>query len=144
MDQGFVMRLCPADDPALADLIEAQRKELSTVDGDAAPPEGIEFQLAVLAGEAVGFGGVQPIGPGVGQITRMYVRPEYRGLGLSRRILASLEAYARTSGVHTLRLEAGTTLEAANQLYRSSGYKKIPAFGEYIGRPLSTCYEKRL
>jgi GNAT superfamily N-acetyltransferase len=148
MNQGFVMRPCPANDPVLVNLVVAQRREMARTDGndfvDVPLHDGAEFQLAVMAGEAVGCGAVQPLGPGVGEIKRMYVRPEYRGLGLSRRILASLEEYARRSGVHTLRLESCTALQIANRLYTSSGYKKIPQFGEYVGQSASICYEKRL
>ena len=70
-----------ATDPALNRLVTEQQAELRGLPGFTGFPlhEGIEYVAAHLDGQAVGCGGVQPIGPGVGEVKRMYVRPAYRG-----------------------------------------------------------------
>jgi GNAT superfamily N-acetyltransferase len=127
--------------------IEHQR-ELAVVEGDShvSHPlhEGIEFVAGFIGGRPVACGAVQPLGDGVGELTRMYVRPAYRGRGLSRLILAALEELAMQSGYHTLRLETGNYLAPALGLYRSAGYHPIPRYGEHVDNPRSVCFEKSL
>jgi ribosomal protein S18 acetylase RimI-like enzyme len=105
--------------------------------------EGV-FLLAWLDGALVGCGGLRPLGPDVGEVKRMYVRPAARGRGVARRLLAALEAAAAAQGFRAVRLETGKGLQAAIRLYDSAGYAPIACFGEYAGDPYSVCYEKRL
>ena len=95
---------------------------------DLNPPRG-RFVLARLAGEGVGCGGLKVDGP-AGHITRMWVDPDHRGLGIGSRILEKLEVLAREQRVSTLRLETNGSLREAISLYRSSGYREVPAFGD--------------
>lgn len=74
----------------------------------------------------------------------MYVRPDKRGKGISRRILLTLEALARDYDYTMLRLETGLRQPQAMGLYESEGYHCIPCFGDYALDPLSVCYEKVL
>ena len=105
---------------------------------------GLRFLVAEIAGEAVGCAALRPLGPRAGEIKRMYVHPGFRGRGVARRLLQTLEAEARRRGYAVVRLESGTNQPEANGLYRSSGYVEIPCFGEYAGNPFSVCMEKRL
>ena len=91
-----------------------------------------------------GCGGVQLFGTEYGELKRMYVRPQFRGLGFGRLLLNHLEAYALGHGVTLLRLETGIHQAAAIRLYEQVGYQRIPPFGEYREDPLSLCYEKRV
>ena len=74
----------------------------------------------------------------------MFVRPEFRGRGVARRLLAALEAEAHRAGVRTLRLETGERQPEAIRLYESAGYRPIPPYGQFVGDPLSRCFEKNL
>jgi ribosomal protein S18 acetylase RimI-like enzyme len=58
----------------------------------------------------------------------MWVDASTRGLGLGRRLLATLESLARSQGLPILRLETNESLKEAQALYRSSGYQEVPAF----------------
>jgi putative acetyltransferase len=90
----------------------------------------------------VACGAVQTIDADTAEIKRMYVHPAHRGRGLARRMLGTLEELARLAGHRVLRVETGSYLPVAIQLYASSGYAEIPAYGEYVGNPYSVCFEK--
>ena len=74
----------------------------------------------------------------------MYVRPAHRGHGISRLLLREAEDLAKARGVTRIRLETGDLQPESIGLYGSSGYQRIPAFGQYVGSPLSLCFEKPL
>jgi len=59
-------------------------------------------------------------------------------------VLRALEDEARRLEVGRIVLETGERQIEALALYRSSGFVRIPAFGEYVGSPLSVCMEKRI
>src|SRR5216684_5823200 len=91
-----------------------------------------------------GCGGIQLFGAAYGELKRMYVRPQFRGLGFGKLLLDHLEDYARAHGVGLLRLETGIHQAAAIRLYERMGFQRIPPFGEYKEDPLSLFYEKRI
>jgi putative acetyltransferase len=103
----------------------------------------ITFLVASVETAVAGCGAVRLIGPRMGEIKRMYVRPEFRGLGVARAMLVSLEAQARHLGCDVVRLETGSGQPEAMALYASAGYDRIAAFGEHVGREGSRCFEKR-
>lgn len=84
------------------------------------------------------------LGPGTGELKRMYVRRGLRGRGLSRRVLAEVEAAAAPAGLHRLVLETGVLQPEAIGLYLTSGYAPIDNFGEYVGALDSRCFAKDL
>jgi ribosomal protein S18 acetylase RimI-like enzyme len=74
----------------------------------------------------------------------MYVRQQFRGLGLAKLMLDHLTAYARKRNVHLLRLETGIHQKDAIALYERMGFQPIPPFGNYKEDPLSRFYEKQI
>lgn len=78
------------------------------------------------------------------EVKRVFLCREYRGKGLGRQLLETLEALARQKGYAYLILESGEPLTAAMKLYRSMGYEVIPNYGPYVGMPESVCMEKKL
>ena len=102
------------------------------------------FFLVRDNGTPVGCGGVQLFGKDYGELKRMYVRPQFRGLGFAKLMLDHMADYARSRGVRLLRLETGVHQHAAIGLYERAGFQSIPPFGEYRDDPLSKFYEKRI
>ncbi len=100
--------------------------------------------VAYLGGRAVGCGALRELESGVAEVKRMFVLPEARGLGVARQMLAELEARASEAGFSALRLGTGLRQPEALALYESSGYRRIPLFGEYEGAEVCVCYEKTL
>jgi putative acetyltransferase len=106
--------------------------------------EKVDFFVLRSDGMPAGCGGILFVDGEYGEIKRMFVRPEFRGLGLGRRILEHLTGHATSHGITLLRLETGIHQEEAIALYERQGFHRIPPFGPYTGDPLTLCYEKQL
>jgi len=78
------------------------------------------------------------------EIKRMFVRPEARGNGISRKILTELEIWAQELNVTYAVLETGSKQLEALSLYPKAGYLPIPKYGPYINLPESICFKKVL
>jgi GNAT superfamily N-acetyltransferase len=113
-----------------------------------APQDGVDprtvFLIARIDGEPVACGASRFLEPSVIEIKRMFVRKAFRGRGISRALLAELESRARAAGAACLRLETGIRQPEAIALYLSAGFTDIPLYGEFVGDPLSRCFEKKL
>jgi putative acetyltransferase len=104
--------------------------------------QGVAFFVTRHEGVPVGCGGVQLFGMEYAEVKRMYVRPQFRGLGLAKLMLNHLAAYTGQQGVTVLRLETGIHQHEAVGLYERYGFQRRPPFGEYREDPLSIYYEK--
>lgn len=102
-------------------------EELQRLPGDYAPPGG-RLYLAVAGERVAGCIALRPLGEGVGELKRMYVRPEFRGQGLARRMCRRLLAEARRAGYRAVRLDSLASMTRAVALYRSLGFREIPAY----------------
>jgi DNA-binding MarR family transcriptional regulator/GNAT superfamily N-acetyltransferase len=96
-------------------------------DEELTPPAGL-LLVATLHAEPVGCGALKFHREAPAEIKRMWIAPEVRGLGLGRRMLSELEAHAVAHQVRVLRLETNRALDEAIGLYRSAGYREVPAF----------------
>src|SRR5260370_14174969 len=106
--------------------------------------QGVAFFVLRHNDIPAGCGGIQLFGTDYGELKRMYVRPQFRGLGFGKLLLDHFADYARAHGVGLLRLETGIHQAAAIRLYERAGFQRIPPFGAYIEDPLSLFYEKRI
>jgi GNAT superfamily N-acetyltransferase len=103
-----------------------------------APPTGC-YLVGWLGGEPVAGGGIrrlpgqggEPVaGGGLGEIKRMYVRPDHRGRGVAPRLLAALEAAGADLGYRALRLDTGARQNHARRMYERLGYRSIPDYND--------------
>jgi ribosomal protein S18 acetylase RimI-like enzyme len=93
------------------------------------PPAGV-FLVVEVDGAAVGCGGVRMIAPDRGEIKHLWMRPAARGSGLGRALLLELETRAAALGATEIVLDTNERLEAAQSLYRSTGYVDIPPYND--------------
>jgi carbonic anhydrase len=136
-------------------LIGALNAELSSLYPDASvrhfkldleevrPGRGA-FVVARRDGHPVGCGAIRVIDQATGELKRMFVAPESRGLGIGKLLLQALEREGLRLGVERIVLETGNLQEAAIGLYRGMGYTQIPAWGEYAGSSVAVCMGKSL
>ena len=92
-------------------------------------PAGL-LLLAYARERAVGCGALKFHPRAPAELKRMWIDPEWRGVGLGARLLAELERHARESGVRVIRLETNHVLEEAIALYRGAGYAEVPRFND--------------
>jgi putative acetyltransferase len=131
--------------------------ELEAYQGPLYPPESHHgLSVERLIAERVAFfvlrdgetpagcGGIKLFGSDYGELKRMFVRPQFRGLGYGKLLLDHLAGYAQAHGIGVLRLETGIHQAAAIRLYEQAGFQQTGPFGTYVDDPLSLFYEKRL
>ena len=106
--------------------------------------QGVAFFVARVDGIPAGCGGVQLFGTEYAEIKRMFVRPQFRGLGLAKLMLDHLAAYVREHQIHLIRLETGVHQKEAIGLYEHMGFQRVSPFGEYVEDPLSRFFEKKI
>lgn len=102
------------------------------------------FLVAYVEGRPVGCGAIRSLDDTCVEVKRMYVVPEARGTGVARRVLAALEAEARSLGRTRIVLETGLRQPEAIALYRRHGYTETDRFGDYPYSPLSVWLGKDL
>jgi GNAT superfamily N-acetyltransferase len=93
------------------------------------PPHG-RLLLAVKENHGAGLACMKRIRDDMGEIKRMYVRPEFRGKGIGRALLEALIAEAKEIGYPRLRLDSTRFMKAAHALYRSVGFYEIEPYPE--------------
>jgi len=86
---------------------------------------GALFVVESPVKEIVGTAALRTLAPGVGEIKRMWVRPECQGLGLGRRLLRSCLEEARRRDYTLVRLDTERRMEPALRLYRDAGFTEI-------------------
>ncbi|WP_093441145.1 GNAT family N-acetyltransferase [Streptomyces sp. Cmuel-A718b] len=94
------------------------------------PPTG-QFVVGRYGSRAASCAGLvltEEAGAGTAELTRVYVRPAFRGTGGGGLLLAAVEEEARAYGVRLLRLDTRNDLVEARGLYAKHGYREVPAF----------------
>ncbi|WP_435057498.1 GNAT family N-acetyltransferase [Streptomyces sp. bgisy060] len=98
-----------------------------------APPSG-EFLVGRYGGKAAACGGVILLDAERAELTRVFVRHAFRGLGGADLLMTGLEDAARTLGARRTVLNTRLDLVEARALYARHGYQEIPAYctGPYM------------
>ncbi|WP_323040110.1 GNAT family N-acetyltransferase [Gemmobacter sp.] len=134
--------LCPVPvtDPAAQACLAAYYAELSDRFGQRfepgtepdpsiyEPPRGV-FLLARRGDAVLGCVGLRPDGDAA-EVKRLWIAPQARGLGLSRRLMAAAEQAARDLGYARLRLDTSRHLTEAIALYRRDGWAEIARYND--------------
>lgn len=100
--------------------------------------------VARAGGYAVAIGALRRDADGIGEVKRMYTRPEHQGRGIGGAILAEIEALARRGGLTRLVLETGDRHPAAWRVYERGGFTRCGPVLDYPDTGWSVFYEKAL
>lgn len=106
-------------------------------------PETTVF-VARVDGQAAACGALHRHPDGIGELKRFYSRPQFRGLGLARRILEHVNELAAKEGLTHLVLETGHNYQAARRLYEQAGFSECGPVLDYPESPYSVFYTRPL
>ena len=113
-------------------------RELAALPGDYAPPEG-RLLLAEIEGEIAGCIALRRLGPGICEMKRLFIRPEFRGKKLGQLMVQAIIAEARAIGYERMRLDTLPGLmDQAINLYRKMGFREVEPY--YNNPSPSTLY----
>jgi putative acetyltransferase len=107
--------------------------------------DNIRYVIVAYEDEkAVGCGAIKEYGQDTMEVKRMFVSPDNRNKGIATKILKELEKWACELSYRKCILETGKRQHEAIGLYKKSGYKLIPNYGQYANVDNSLCFEKIL
>lgn len=117
-------------------------EELNTLPGKYAEPEGCII-LASVEDVPAGCVALRKINNEICEMKRLYVRNQFRSLGLGKKLANSIIEKARELGYEYIRLDTLPTMKRAQEMYREMGFYEIEP---YIYNPVEgTRYlEKKL
>ena len=88
--------------------------------------KGGHIFFAIGDGAPVGCCGLTLVSPGIFEVVKMAVAPDWQGAGVGRKLLAYAVEQGRSLGAHTLYLETNSSLSSAIHLYESLGFRHLP------------------
>ncbi|MEM9777249.1 MAG: GNAT family N-acetyltransferase [Chloroflexota bacterium] len=109
--------------------------------------QGVHFYVARADRHPAGCGGVQifpDASPPYAELKRMYTHPDFRGMGIAKKMLEQLKQIALDHDVTVLRLETGIYQHEAIGLYKQWGFEERGPFGDYTGLEVNLYFEKTL
>jgi ribosomal protein S18 acetylase RimI-like enzyme len=92
-----------------------------------APPAGA-LLLARAGADTAGCVGLRKLRDDICEMKRLYVRPAFRGKRFGRRMADEIVRRGRDLGYRTLVLDTLGTMEAAQGLYVSMGFKPVTSY----------------
>lgn len=107
-------------------------KEIEGFLGAYSPPQGVIF-LAFLNEKVAGCVAMRPLGKGVCEMKRLFVKPEFRGFSIGVYLAEAIITEARKMGYDSIRLDTLPDMKAAQSLYSRLGFVDIP---EYRHNPI--------
>jgi putative acetyltransferase len=109
-----------------------------------AQPDTTVFVARNESGVALGMGALRRHPDSIGEVKRMFVKPEARGRGIGEAILAHIEALARQEGNTRIVLETGSNFDAAKRVYARGGFQTCERVLDYPPSPWTAFYAKNL
>lgn len=151
------MTVTIAAESPLQDDVRTLVAELNTVLHALSPPEAcyhltveqmaeptVTVWIARDGDAVVGCGALKRHSGTVGEVKRMFTRPDWQGQGIGRRILGEILAAAEREGLATLVLETGDQHPAAWAIYEKAGFFRCGPVLDYPASPYSVFYQKQL
>jgi putative acetyltransferase len=125
------------------ELTPAEYRHHMTVE-QMAQPDTTLFVARDENGAPLGMGALRRHASGVGEVKRMFVKPEARGQRIGEAMLAHIEALAREEGLTKLVLETGSNFEAARRVYERGAFVACDAVLDYPPSAWTAFYQKVL
>ena len=131
-------------DAELGEIYEDLLDEIGKLSAEMKAAFNGVFLVARRDSVPIACGGMLFLDDATGEVRRVYAKPEERGSGTARALMAELERAASVRGCSRILLETAIGQPRAMRFYEALGYKRIPPYGKYVGNPWSVCYEKSI
>ena len=135
-----IREVVPSDVPEVIDLVAATLAEFGLTFGSGSPTDdqlrglpaaytdhGGCFWVARLGGALIGTAGVFPVGDGMFELRKMYLRPAARGHGVGKRLLATAVDWVRTQGGTHIVCDTIEAMTRAIAFYEANGFVRDDA-----------------
>lgn len=109
---------------------QGRQEEVRNLPGEYGKARGC-ILIARYKGEPAGCIGLLDDGSDVSEMTYVYVRDEFRGLGIGKSLVKAVIERARNAGFKTMRLHTNLLFEPAVNLYKSLGFEEVSPDKEY-------------
>lgn len=106
--------------------------EFKALPGKYRPPDGALI-LALVDGKGAGCIALRKISEGICEMKRLYVRDDYRGLGIGKKLITMIIEEASKLNYHYIRLDTLPIMKKAQSLYESLGFYDID---QYVYNPI--------
>ena len=102
-------------------------EELRNLPGEYAAPEGC-LLLAKYQDQPAGCVALRKLSDNICEGKRLYVRPQFRRLKIGRKLVEAIIAEARRIGYSSIRGDTVPSMQIAQALYASLGFKEIEPY----------------
>lgn len=119
--------------------IQGYERELAGLPGSYAAPDGA-LLLAWVGGQAAGCVALKPLGRAspaehagerACEMKRLWVGPDFRGLGLGRTLVAAAMEWARAKGCEAMYLDTvPAAMPEAGRLYAGMGFERVSRYND--------------
>lgn len=113
-------------------------EELKDMENKYALPYG-RMYIAIVNDEAVGCVVLTKNDSEYCEIKRLYVRPKFRGQGISKALMEQVIFDAREIGYKYMRLDTFPFMSSAIKLYKKYGFKYIERYNDNPAKQLYLC-----
>lgn len=101
--------------------------EVANLPGKFAAPHG-RVLLARNNGQVIGCIAMRPLNGATCEMKRLYIRPSGRGRQVGKQLATMICQIAKEAGYACIRLDTLPSMQAAQRLYASLGFKPIAAY----------------
>jgi len=102
-------------------------EELANLTGHYIPPTSC-LLLAKYKDQLAGCVALRQLSDSICEMKRLYIRPQFRGLGIGRALAEAIIEQARRIGYTHMRLDTIPSMKVSRALYASLGFKEIEPY----------------
>ncbi len=125
--EEYVASWFKEDGPVHIEEVEAHKCQMKNLCEYFGPPDGCLLVAKDKKGSA-GCVALRKLSDGTCEMKRLYVKPEFRGLKIGKKLAERVIEQARKIGYERMRIHTISVMKEANGLYESLGFAEIESY----------------